>query len=187
MCPALIQLGITIRHKKPESVLITGNRGHFRAGPVALHTGLSGTAAGFLFALALLRRDKTAINGLPPLRLRPNQHLVEVLLGLGASVCSTEDGYLPILIRGPEVVKASISLKSDWSSQYLSTLLLVRALLPNCVEVFVKGELVSRRCVDVTLREMLRFGVSVEREDYRRFCVNRQVYNPAIIQIKGDP
>jgi 3-phosphoshikimate 1-carboxyvinyltransferase len=41
---APIELGITIMHNKPELVLITGNGGHFRAGSLFLHSGLSGTA-----------------------------------------------------------------------------------------------------------------------------------------------
>jgi 3-phosphoshikimate 1-carboxyvinyltransferase len=183
---ALIELGITVRRNQPESVLINGVAGHFHAGSVSLQAGLSGTTARFLIALALLRRDETTIDGLPPLRARPNQHLVEALAALGASVDSTNHGYLPVSIRGPEDCKSSIRVKGDRSSQYLSALLLVGPLLPAGLEIFVEGELVSRPYIDVTLREMLRFGVSVERDDYRRFHVDRQAYKPTVVRIEGD-
>ena len=48
------------------------------------------------------------------------------------------------------------------------------------------GELVSQPYIDVTLREMLRFGVIVERDGYRRFRVPRQTYQPAVVRVEGD-
>jgi 3-phosphoshikimate 1-carboxyvinyltransferase len=137
-------------------------------------------------ALALLRRDETTIDGLPPLRMSPNQHLVEALLGLAASVYSTEQGYLPVSIRGPEVGMVSIHVNGDQLSQYLLALLIVGLLLPDGLEIWVDGELVSQPYIDVTLREMLRFGVAVERDAYRRFRVNHQVYTLAVVRVEGD-
>jgi 3-phosphoshikimate 1-carboxyvinyltransferase len=183
---ALIELGITIDRDEPQCVRITGTGGRFRTGPVSLQAGLSGTAARFLIALGLLRRNETVIDGLPPLRARPNQHLVEALSELGASVHSTDNGHLPVSVRGPEACKASIRVKGDRSSQYLSALLLVGPLLPAGLEIFVEGELVSRPYIDVTLREMLRFGVTVERDGYRQFRVHCQAYNPAVVRVEGD-
>ena len=51
---ALVELGVTIRRVEPELVSILGTGGLFRPGPVLLNAGLSGTAARFLIALALL-------------------------------------------------------------------------------------------------------------------------------------
>jgi 3-phosphoshikimate 1-carboxyvinyltransferase len=183
---ALVQLGVTIRRVEPELVSILGTGGLFLPGPVLLNAGLSGTAARFLIALALLRRDETTIDGLPPLRARPNKHLVDSVAGLGALVRSINDGHLPVSIRGPEVCKNSIRIKGDRSSQYLSALLLVGPLLPAGLDIEVDGELVSRPYVDVTLREILRFGVAVERDGYRRFRVPHQMYRPAVIRVEGD-
>jgi 3-phosphoshikimate 1-carboxyvinyltransferase len=126
---ALIALGVSLRCENANSVFITGAGGHFRAGALTLQAGLSGAAARFLLALALLRCDETTIDGLPPLRARPNQYLVEALADLGASISSNGHGYLPVSVRGPEVCKASISVKGNRSSQYLSALLLVGHLL----------------------------------------------------------
>jgi 3-phosphoshikimate 1-carboxyvinyltransferase len=183
---ALVRLGIAIRQEEPQTVLITGTGGHFRRGPVQLNAGLSGTAARFLIALALLRRDETTIDGLPPLRARPNQYLVDALADLGATVHSTNHGHLPVSIRGPEVCKASIRVKGDRSSQYVSALLQVGPLLPAGLELIVEGDLVSRPYIDVTLREMLRFGASVERDYYRWFHVHHQPYYPAVVRVEGD-
>ena len=103
-----------------------------------------------------------------------------------AVVRSTNDGFLPISLQGPEVSKSSIRVRSDRSSQYLSALLLVAPLLPEGLELEIEGELVSQPYIDVTLREMLRFGVSVERDGYRRFRVTRQSYRPAVVRVEGD-
>ena len=183
---ALVELGISICYDGSESVLITGTGGIFRPGRTRLEAGLSGTAARFLMALALLRRDETTVDGLPPLRIRPNQHLVDALLTLGASVSSPSYGHLPITIRGPEVCASSMQVKADRSSQYLSALLQVAPLLPSGLEIIVEGDLVSRPYIDVTLREMVRFGVSVERDGYRQFRVSHQAYQPASVHVEGD-
>jgi len=183
---ALVELGIAIRQDGPARVLITGGGGNFRPGPTRLEAGLSGTAARFLMAVALLRRDQTTVDGLPPLRVRPNQHLVDALLALGASVSSSSYGQLPITIRGPEICAVSMQVRADRSSQYLSALLQVAPLLPSGLEIIVEGELVSRPYIDVTLREMLRFGVSIERDAYRRFRVRHQAYHPAVVHVEGD-
>jgi 3-phosphoshikimate 1-carboxyvinyltransferase len=63
---------------------------------------------------------------------------------------------------------------------------LVGPLLPRGIEIVVDGELVSRPYIDVTLREMHRFGVSLEREGYRRFRVNHQSYQSTSVLIEGD-
>jgi 3-phosphoshikimate 1-carboxyvinyltransferase len=183
---ALIQLGVAMNRGADDSVSILGTGGRFSSGPVLLDAGLSGTAARFLIALALLRRDETTVDGLPPLRARPNKHLIDAVAHLGASVQSTDDGYLPVSIRGPDVFKRAIRVRGDRSSQYLSALLLVGPLMPGGLELDVDGELVSRPYIDVTLREMLRFGVTVEREGYRRFQVPEQVYQPAVVRVEGD-
>ena len=140
----------------------------------------------FLIAIALLRRDETTIDGLPPLRLRPNKDLLDAPRGLGASIRSTNDGHLPVSIQGPEKCNPSIRVKADRSSQYLSGLLLVGPLLPEGLEVEVDGDLVSRPYIDITLREMLRFGVTVERDGYRRFRVPHQPYHPTVVRVEGD-
>jgi 3-phosphoshikimate 1-carboxyvinyltransferase len=183
---ALIQLGVLIRPIEPESISIVGTGGLFRPGDILLDAGLSGTCARFLIGLALLRSDQTTIDGLPPLRIRPNKHLVDAAAHLGAIVSSTNDGHLPVSIQGPNVCKASIRVKGERSSQYLSALLLIAPLLTAGLELEVDGELVSRPYVDVTLREMLRFGVSVEQNGYRCFRVRHQAYQPAIVRVEGD-
>ena len=159
---ALIQLGVTIHQVTPETMSIRGNGGQFRPGPVVLNAGLSGTSARFLIALALLRHDETVIDGMAPLQARPNKHLADAVADLNAE--STQPKTAIWSVQGPEVCNSSIRVRGDRSSQYLSALLLVGPLLPDGLELEVDGELVSKPYIDVTLREMLRFGVVVERD-----------------------
>jgi 3-phosphoshikimate 1-carboxyvinyltransferase len=183
---ALAELGVAFRHFKPATISIVGAGGLFVPGRLFLNAGLSGAAARFLIALAVLRRDETTVDGLPPLRARPNKQLVDAVADLGAYVCSTNEGHLPVSIQGPPAFKSSIRLKSDKSSQYLSALLLVSPMLPAGLVIEVDGDLVSRPYIDVTLREMQRFGVSVERDGYKCFRVPHQIYQPAHVRIEGD-
>jgi 3-phosphoshikimate 1-carboxyvinyltransferase len=188
MSDALVQLGITIRRDTPELVTIVGTGGSFRMGSVLLNAGLSGAAARFLIAMGLLRRSETTITGLPSLRVRPNKDLIDAVASLGASVVSANDGYLPVSVRGPKVCKASVRIEGSRSSQYLSGLLLVGPCLPGGqgLNLEVVGEVVSQPYIELTLREMLRFGVAVQRDGYQHFRVPNLPYQPATVRVEGD-
>jgi 3-phosphoshikimate 1-carboxyvinyltransferase len=183
---ALRNLGVNIKKEDQNTLTIQGNNGKFSTEELNINVGESGASTRLLMALCLLRRGKTIIDGHESMRARPNKYLLDALKELGASVKSTNDGYLPVEIIGAEMYKNKISMSGDKSSQYFSALLQIAPLLPQGLEIEVEGELVSKPYIDITLNEMKKFGVTVENNDYKSFIVKPQKYKTVDITVEGD-
>lgn len=182
---SLKRLGIKIISEE-NTKRIEGQGGRFAPGVVNLHLGLSAASTRLLLALSLLRQDQTILDGNPSLRARPNQYLVDALTTLGATIQSTNDGYLPISVMGPKQPASSVSMRGDQSSQYFSALLIIAPLLPNGLHIEVEGELVSKPYIDITINEMKKFGVEVENHQYQAFDIAPQSYRPTRLTVEGD-
>lgn len=57
------------------------------------------------------------------------------------------------------------------SSQFLTALLMTAPLAPQDTTIAIKGELVSKPYIDITLNLMKTFGVEIENRDYQHFVV----------------
>ncbi len=187
MVDCLGELGISIETSEDyRRMTVEGRGGGFTEGPVALNLGLSGTSARFLIALSALRNDETRLAGRGSLNERPNLALLEAVEQLGGRTSSSDGGCLPVSIRGPESFGHSVRMQGDVSSQFFSALLQIAPLIPDGLEIDVRGELVSRPYVDITLHEMRKFGVEVENRDYRKFIVRPQRYRSGARKVEGD-
>lgn len=182
---SLQRLGISIQTDQTTKI-IKGQRGRFASGEISLHVGLSAASTRQLIALVTLRQEKTHIDGLPPMRARPNKYLLEAISHLGATVTATDDSYLPLSIMGPKSFASAVTMPGDVSSQYFTGLLQIAPLLPKGLTIEVAGELVSKPYIDITLNEMKKFGVEVKNEDYQRFYVAPQTYQPVDLTVEGD-
>lgn len=182
---SLQRLGIQIK-TEGNSKWILGQGGKFASGEIHLHLGLSAASTRQLIALSILRNDWTVIDGLPPLRERPNHYLVEAISQLGATVQSTRDGFLPLSIKGSKDYQSSVSMRGNVSSQYFTGLLQIAPLLPKGLTIKVEGELVSKPYIDITLHEMEKFGVHVKHDNYQIFFVSPQKYRPVHLTVEGD-
>ena len=149
---ALVELGITIDRNEPQCVRITGTGGLFRTGPVSLQAGLSGTAARFLIALALLRlrrnRDRRSASITSTTESTPGRGPI----GTG-SIGPFHEQWT--LARLGSRCRKHTRPRSAWVTGRASTCLrpfslLVGPLLPAGLEIVVEGELVSRPYIDVT-------------------------------------
>ena len=138
---ALIQLGVAMSRGADGSVVDSGYGRPLLFRARSSRCRIERYSGSVPIRLALLRRDETTVDGLLPLRARPNKHLIDAVAYLGASVQSTDDGCLPVSIRGPDVFKRTIRVRGDRSSQYLSALLLVGPLMPEGLELDVDGSL----------------------------------------------
>ena len=77
------------------------------------------------------------------------------------------------------------------SSQFLTALLLAlpRAAAPGgMIEIEVVGELISKPYVEITLNLLARFGILVERDDWRRFRLPAatRYRSPGEVWVEGD-
>lgn len=187
MVDCLRALGVSIKTSDEyRQISVAGTGGRFSKGPVTLSLGLSGTSARFLIALSTLRNQVTQLVGRGSLNQRPNHHLLDAVEQLGGETVSVGNGSLPVAIKGPSTFAKIIKMNGDVSSQYFSALLQIAPLLPNGLEIIVRGVLVSRPYVDITINEMRKFGVEIENEKYQRFIIEPQKYRAGLRTVEGD-
>jgi 3-phosphoshikimate 1-carboxyvinyltransferase len=117
---------------------------------------------------------------------RPNKDLVDALRALGATLDSTNDGYLPTTVRGKRALRGPARVSGTISSQYLTSLLIIAPLIEGGLTIEVDGDLTSKPYLDLTLDEMRKFGVDVENQQYRKLVVAQQSYRAGDIPIEGD-
>src|SRR6185369_1612543 len=100
MKDCLKRLGMAVDDAQPEVVRISGRGGDFPAGDVELNVGQSAVTTRLLLAIASLRPAATVIDGHISMQKRPNKDLVDALRALGATLETTNDGYLPTRVVG---------------------------------------------------------------------------------------
>ncbi len=177
MIEALKQLGCRIEGDGPW-LTVTGLGAKPPAIAMQLWLGNAGTAMRPLVAALALTASPGArfeCRGTPRMHQRPIGDLVDALRVLGCAIEYLEQpGYPPLAITAPPSPLSfdrPIVVRGDVSSQFLTALLMalpLRAGTSGAV-VEVKGELISKPYVDITLKLLERFGVAVEREGWKRF------------------
>ncbi|HTU65507.1 MAG TPA: 3-phosphoshikimate 1-carboxyvinyltransferase [Steroidobacteraceae bacterium] len=186
MKDCLKRLGFAVDDSGDGVVRITGRGGDFTGGDVSLDVGQSAVTTRLLLAIASLRPAVTVIDGHVSMQRRPNKDLVDALRALGATLESTNDGYLPTRVLGTRGLRGPARVPGTISSQYLTSLLTIAPLIDGGLVVEVDGDLTSKPYVDLTLDEMAKFGVVVENHDYRKLAVAPQAYRASAIDVEGD-
>jgi 3-phosphoshikimate 1-carboxyvinyltransferase len=186
MKDCLRRLGIAVDDSQDEAVQIAGRGGQFGAGRVELDVGQSAVTTRLMLAFAALRPDATVIDGHISMQKRPNKDLVDALRALGATLDSTNDGYLPTTVQGTRALRGPARVSGTISSQYLTSLLIVAPLIEGGLTVEVDGELTSKPYLDLTLDEMAKFGVTVDNQGYQKLVVSQQPYRAGTIDVEGD-
>ena len=189
MASCLNSLGIPVEERKDTNTfIVTGKGGCIPAEKANLFVGNAGTAMRFLTALLTLGYGVYEIGGVERMGQRPIQDLLEGLNQLGAEVKSKFDnGCPPVFIRGKGLKGGKAIVNGDLSSQYFSALLMVSPYAENDVTIEVKGDLVSKRYVDMTIDLMGKHGVTVENIGYKRLLVKSgQRYKTISYEVEGD-
>ncbi|MBT3257935.1 MAG: 3-phosphoshikimate 1-carboxyvinyltransferase, partial [Deltaproteobacteria bacterium] len=154
----------------------------------ALYLGNSGTSFRLLLPVLALVKGRFLMTGTPRMRERPMGPLVDALFKLGAEVLYVNNnGRPPIRIVSDGILGGAVALPGDASSQFLSALLLSGPYARKDVDITVKGDLVSKPYVDVTIDVMAAFGVRIKRQGYASFSVSAgQQYQPRDYTVQGD-
>lgn len=153
--------------------------------PAEIYTAHSGTFSRFIAAIAALENEPVQINCSAKMATRPMFELFESLRSLSVDINSAND-CLPARVTGP-IKGNSCLLDASRSSQYLSALLIVAPLLPDGLRINLKGEIVSRAYIDMTVQLMDKMGVKVA-EDGSGFTVEAdQEYQGIDFTISPDP
>lgn len=168
---------------------ITSNGGALRApGALELFLGNAGTAMRPLAAALCLGQNEIVLTGEPRMKERPIGHLVDSLRQGGANIDYLEqENYPPLRLRGG-FIGGEIEVDGSVSSQFLTALLMTAPLAPEDTTIRVKGELVSKPYIDITLNLMKSFGVEIANHHYQQFVVKggQQYHSPGRYLVEGD-
>ncbi|PMG28518.1 3-phosphoshikimate 1-carboxyvinyltransferase [Shewanella sp. 10N.286.52.C2] len=155
----------------------------------SLFLGNAGTAMRPLCAALTLGSGEFTLTGEPRMEERPIGDLVDALRQLGAEVSYLKnDGFPPLTINANGLNGGDVEIAGDLSSQFLTALLMVAPLTKDTVNITIKGELVSKPYIDITIALMARFGVEVINHDYRRFEIptGQKYASPGKVLVEGD-
>ena len=122
----------------------------------------AGTSFRFLTSFLSIQKGKEFIlNGSDRMKERPIKELVNSLQELGVKIEYLEkEDFPPLKIIGTEIDGGEIEIDGTISSQFISSLLLIAPNLRNGLILKIKGELVSKSYVLMTLKLMGEFGIN---------------------------
>ena len=123
----------------------------------------AGTAMRFLTSyFASTERRNVILTGSDRMKNRPIAVLVDALLSLGAEISYIEkEGFPPLKITGKKLLKNSVTLAGNISSQYISSLLLIAPALPNGLTINFNTEITSRPYLDMTIAQLKEIGANI--------------------------
>lgn len=189
MLNALRALGITIDPINKNDYSVEGSGGRFPVKQADLFLGNAGTAFRPLVAVLAIMGGHYRLSGVPRMHERPIADLVNALRQLNASITYLEhEGFPPLEIRPAEIQNNQVTIKGDVSSQFLSGLLMALPLTGKTSTIIVKGTLISKPYVELTLAQMARFGIRAAHENWQYFTLpGSQAYqSPGEIAVEGD-
>jgi 3-phosphoshikimate 1-carboxyvinyltransferase len=150
----------------------------------SLNCGESGLAIRMFAPIAALLDTEVELRGEGSLKTRPLSMIEEPLRQLGVEV-STNDGLLPVKIKGP-MKGGEVHVDGSVSSQFLSGLLMALPKCENDSKVIVKN-LVSKPYIDMTLSVLESFGVHIENDNYEVFNIKGgQEFHLSKYKVEGD-
>jgi len=136
------------------------NRGNKRI--LALDVNNSGTVMRFLIAMLAATPGSYLLRGDPRMSERPVRILVEALKELGADIQFIENnGFLPVFIKGRNLLSREITVDASESSQHISALLLVSTVISDGLKISLMNQVASRPYIDMTCKVIERCGFPV--------------------------
>ena len=148
--------------------------------------GAAGTAMRFLTAFLAKIGGEWTITGSERMKNRPVRLLVEALNSLGAKISYIEKtGFPPLKITGMALVGGEIEMEGNVSSQYISALLMIAPTMRDGLILRLKGNLISRPYILLTLKMMSDFGIQYTWKD-NVIHIPYQDYRPVSYEVESD-
>ncbi|WP_318474744.1 3-phosphoshikimate 1-carboxyvinyltransferase [Photobacterium leiognathi] len=191
MLNGLKLLGVNYQLSDDKTVCEVQGLGHAFSPKQALelYLGNAGTAMRPLAAALCLGGGEFVLTGEPRMKERPIGHLVDALRSAGADIEYLEnENYPPLKIKGTGLKGGEVEIDGSISSQFLTAFLMAAPLAKADTVIRIKGDLVSKPYIDITLHIMAQFGVEVENCDYQEFVVkgNQSYVSPGDFLVEGD-
>jgi len=145
----------------------------------------SGTTIRIASGIASLFSEEITLTGDSSLQNRPMQPSLDALESIGAK-CSSTDGKPPIKITG-KIMGGNVTIPGNFSSQFISALLISAPLTKKGMNLEIEGNLVSKPYLDATISTMRHFGVKVQTLiPYKRYNIAPQIYKPSEFTVPID-
>ncbi|XP_055810912.1 3-phosphoshikimate 1-carboxyvinyltransferase 2 [Solanum dulcamara] len=199
MLGALKTLGLQVEDDSGnQQAVVEGCGGLFPVGKeskeeIQLFLGNAGTAMRPLTAAVAVAggNSRYVLDGVPRMRERPIGDLVDGLKQLGGEVdCFLGTKCPPVrIVSKGGLPGGKVKLSGSISSQYLTALLMAAPLALGDVEIEIIDKLISVPYVEMTLKLMERFGISVEHNSsWDRFFVRggQKYKSPGKAYVEGD-
>lgn len=148
-----------------NEIRITGGR---KVRSKNLNCGESGLAVRMFSPVAALYDVELILTGEGSLLKRPMSMITDALEQMGV-MCKTNNGYLPVSIKGP-LEGGQAEIEGSLSSQLLSGLLMALPNAPGDSVIKVRN-LKSKPYIDMTIEILNDFGTVVENIDYEMFRI----------------
>ncbi|MBF0573154.1 MAG: 3-phosphoshikimate 1-carboxyvinyltransferase [Desulfamplus sp.] len=178
---------------KSVAVKVIGFNGKPKPYNEEIYLGNSGTSMRLLAGTAALGNTPYILTGDKRMQERPMGDLLDALNMAGAETLSKkDDGTPPVVIRGgnaenPNTIGGTISLDCSQSSQYLSSMLMMGAVLNKGLLINLPGPTVSAPYVNLTIDIMKKFKVNAERIDDKTYRVlGNQTYCAGNFAVEPD-
>ena len=148
----------------------------------------AGTAMRFLTSyFSQLEGREVILTGSERMQQRPIKILVDALRSIGASIeYEKKQGYPPLRIKGKKLDGGTISLPADISSQYISSLIMLGAVLKAGIELNLKGTITSMPYINMTLDLLKRLGIKTEFKGHRILVKNTSKSKNTIQVVESD-
>lgn len=147
----------------------------------------AGTAMRFLTAYLSVTSGTRIITGTERMQQRPIRILVDALRELGAQIeYAGNEGFPPLRITGTKLTGEEISLAGNVSSQYISALLMIGAVLPKGLQLHLTGDIISRPYINLTLQLMRDFGARAEWASESSITVYPDGYRDVSFNVESD-
>ena len=168
-----------------NSSIIVKNSIKFDTNVPEIDTENSGTTIRIASSIASLFSKEITLTGDSSLQKRPMQPLLDALTSIGAQ-CSSTNGKPPIKIKG-KILGGDVTIPGNFSSQFISALLICGPLTENGINLTIEGNLVSKPYLDATIATMRKFGVSVQTLiPYKRYNISPQIYKSTTFTVPID-
>jgi len=191
MLNALTKIGVSYKLSNNNTeCVVTGVGGKFKNQEhLSLFLGNAGTAMRPLCAALAFSDVDLELTGEPRMEERPIGDLADELIAAGADITYLKNhGYPPLAIKKADIHRSDFEIDGSVSSQFLTALLMASPLLEKTVTINIKGTLVSKPYIDITLDSMAKFGVNVINNDYAQFVIEggQQYIAPEHFLVEGD-
>lgn len=155
--------------------------------PDVIDIHAAGTAMRFLTAYLCVTPGTHTITGTERMQQRPIRILVDALRTLGARIDYTgKEGFPPLHINGTQLTGSEIELAGNVSSQYISALLMIGAVLPVGLKLRLTGDIISRPYINLTLQLMHDFGAQAGWTSENSISVAPSGYHDTPFRVESD-